>query len=53
MADIRIDNGVVVTMDAGRRVIERGSVAIEKDRIVAVGPTARVARSHPQCRLPG
>ena len=51
MADLRIDNGVVVTMDPGRRVIERGSVAIEKDRIVAVGPTDRVARSHPARRL--
>ena len=51
MADLRIDNGVVVTMDPGRRVIERGSVAIEKDRIVAVGPTDRVARSHPARRV--
>ena len=32
-------------------MIEGGSVAIEKDRIVAVGPTARVARSHPARRV--
>lgn len=47
MADILITNGVVVTMDGKRRVIEDGAVAIEKDRIVAVGPTAQVAAKHP------
>ncbi|MEM8551030.1 MAG: amidohydrolase family protein [Pseudomonadota bacterium] len=47
MADLRIDNAVVVTMDGGRRVIERGSVAIEGERIAAVGPTVEVAGAHP------
>jgi 5-methylthioadenosine/S-adenosylhomocysteine deaminase len=42
MADILIVNGIVVTMDGKRRVIEDGAVAIEKDRIVAVGTTAQV-----------
>jgi len=46
MADILITNGIVVTMDPARRVIEDGAVAIEGDRIVAVGPSAQVAAAH-------
>lgn len=47
MADIRIDNAVVVTMDDKRRVIDQGSIAIEGDRIAAVGETAEIAAAHP------
>ena len=47
MADLRIDNAIVVTMDGTRRVIDNGSIAIEADRIVAVGPTAEIAAAHP------
>lgn len=47
MADIRIDHGVIVTMDGTRRVIEDGAVAMEGDRILAVGPTAEIAAAHP------
>jgi 5-methylthioadenosine/S-adenosylhomocysteine deaminase len=32
----------VVTMDAGRRVIDRGAVAIRGERIIAVGPRAEI-----------
>ena len=39
-ADILITGGTVITMNAGREVIEDGAVAIVNDRIVAVGPTA-------------
>ena len=46
MADLLITGGVVVTMDPARRVIEDGAVAIEGNRIVAVGPSAEVARQH-------
>jgi cytosine/adenosine deaminase-related metal-dependent hydrolase len=46
MADIIITNGIVVTIDPQRRVIENGAVAIEKDRIVAVGTTEEVLAAH-------
>ena len=46
MADIIITNGIVVTMDSKRRVIEDGAVAISADRIVAVGTTAQVTAKH-------
>ncbi|KLK91663.1 amidohydrolase [Microvirga vignae] len=46
MADIIITHGIVVTMDPQRRVIEDGAVAIEKDRIVAVGTTDEVLAQH-------
>jgi cytosine/adenosine deaminase-related metal-dependent hydrolase len=46
MADILIVNGIVVTMDGARRVIEDGAVALAGDRIVAVGPTAEVTAAH-------
>jgi len=37
LADILIKDGHVITMDPKRRVFERGSVAIDGDKIVAVG----------------
>ncbi|MDP6367769.1 MAG: amidohydrolase family protein [Nitrospinota bacterium] len=46
MADILIKNGTLITMDPERRVIEKGAVAVEKDRIVAVGTARQVAREH-------
>ena len=50
MIDLRIDNGIVITVDGARRVIADGSVAIHKDRIVAVGPTKTLSRTHPARR---
>ena len=47
MADILIRGGVLVTMDAARRVIEDGAVAIAGDRIIAAGPRAEVEQAHP------
>ncbi|MGC8817331.1 MAG: amidohydrolase family protein [Candidatus Hadarchaeum sp.] len=37
MVDILVRGGILVTMDPNRRVIKQGSVAIDGDRIVAVG----------------
>ncbi|HEY6087655.1 MAG TPA: amidohydrolase family protein [Burkholderiaceae bacterium] len=37
--DLLVDNGTVITIDGARRVIEGGSVAVQGDRIVAVGPS--------------
>jgi len=47
MADILIRNGTVIAIDDQRRIIPDGAVAIEGDRIVAVGTAEEVARSHP------
>ena len=46
MADIIIKNGVVITVDPDRRVIENGAVAIKGDRIIAVGTTEEVMAAH-------
>ncbi len=46
MADVLIKNGMLITMDPARRVIERGAVAIEKGKISAVGPTRQVEKAH-------
>ena len=51
-ADLIITARYVVTMDAARRVIENGAVAIVKDRIVAVGPAADINRQfQPKLRM--
>ena len=47
MADIIIRNGTVIAIDPERRIIADGAVAIEGDRIVAVGPTEEIVRGHP------
>lgn len=46
MADILITGGVLIPIDAERRIIHDGAVAITGDRIVAVGPTADVMATH-------
>ena len=44
--DLIVADGIVVTVDAERRIINPGSVAIRGNAIVAVGPAAQIARSH-------
>jgi len=41
--DLLVSGGIVLTMDAERRVLEDGAVAVAGDRIVAVGPAAALA----------
>jgi 5-methylthioadenosine/S-adenosylhomocysteine deaminase len=41
--DLIVSGGTVVTMDASRRVIEDGAVAVEGGRIVAVGKSGDIA----------
>jgi cytosine/adenosine deaminase-related metal-dependent hydrolase len=47
MTDLLIRGGVVITMDATRRVLDDGAVAITGGRITAVGPTAEVVAANP------
>lgn len=47
MADILIKNGTVIAVDPERRIIANGAVAIEGERIVAVGATDEVSRDRP------
>lgn len=44
--DILIRNGYVVTVDAARRVYERGAIAIGGTRILAVGTDAEISRRY-------
>jgi cytosine/adenosine deaminase-related metal-dependent hydrolase len=46
MADLLITGGVLIPVDAGRRIIADGAVAITADRIVAVGPASDVLADH-------
>jgi len=45
MSSITVLNGLIVTMDGERRIIEDGAVHIEGDKIVAVGSTREVKES--------
>ncbi len=48
--DILLDSGLVVTMDADRRVLDPGGVAIRGNAIVAVGPAEEMrARYAAEC----
>lgn len=42
--DLIISGGTIVTMDAAKRVIENGAVAVENDKIVGVGTSAEINR---------
>lgn len=41
--DLLIANGTIITMDPARRVLDSASVAVQGDRIVAIGPAAALA----------
>ena len=44
--DLLVLGGTIVTMDATRRVIEDGGIAIKAGRIVAIGPRAEIERGY-------
>ena len=46
MASVFIKNATVVTMDKKRRIIKSGAVAIEDDKIVAVGKTEALKKEY-------
>ncbi|MBW8012727.1 MAG: amidohydrolase family protein [Chloroflexi bacterium] len=46
MADLLITNGKIGTMDGERKFIEDGAIAIEGDKIIAIGPTSEVTKDH-------
>jgi 5-methylthioadenosine/S-adenosylhomocysteine deaminase len=46
MADLLVHDGIVITMDPRRRVLENTSVAIADGRIVEVGPAAELRSRH-------
>ena len=47
MSTTVLAHATVVPVGPGRTVLRDGAVAVEKDRIVAVGPAADVLASHP------
>ena len=42
--DLIISGGTIVTMDAEKRLIENGAVAVQKSKIVAIGTASDIAR---------
>ena len=49
--DLMITHGVIITVDAQRRIFSDGAVAVEGDRIVAVGESADVDRAYTATRV--
>src|SRR5271170_209013 len=50
-ADLLVTGGTVVTMDAQKRVIEDGAVAVRGDTIIAVGPRAEIEAQFDAARI--
>ena len=50
-ADLLVRAGTIVTMDPSRRVIEDGAIAIDGERILAVGPRAEIEAAYDAKRI--
>ena len=50
-ADLLVRAGTIVTMDPSRRVIVDGAIAIEGERILAVGPRAEIESAYDAKRI--
>jgi cytosine/adenosine deaminase-related metal-dependent hydrolase len=46
LVSILIKNGMIVTSDSKSRIIGRGAIAIDKDKIVEVGPTKEIEKEY-------
>ncbi|MGD0421838.1 MAG: amidohydrolase family protein [Candidatus Bathyarchaeia archaeon] len=46
MVDLLIKNGIVVTMDPNRRILERHSLTIDDGRVVEIGKTEELQKRH-------
>jgi len=46
LVSILIKNGMIVTSDAKNSIIARGAIAIDKDKIVEVGPTKEIEKKY-------
>lgn len=51
MADLIVANGIVITVDPRRRILEDGAVVISKDRITDVGSTRDILARHQAARI--
>ncbi len=46
MSVLLIKNGLIITMDSERRIIENGAVVTENDRIIDIGKTSDISKKH-------
>jgi 5-methylthioadenosine/S-adenosylhomocysteine deaminase len=44
--DLIVSNGTIVTMDASRRIVENGAIAVSRGEIVEVGPAKEIAQKY-------
>jgi 5-methylthioadenosine/S-adenosylhomocysteine deaminase len=47
LVDLLIENGIIVTMDNDRNILERHSLAIERGRVIEIGKSEYIQKQHP------